>query len=281
MTWNATLSTTDMSPAAAARVSSPSLVVFTLHKSASMFLHHQCAYLCALCGMDYHSPNVPGSGLSARALLTDPELWTSRRGCFAPIRFFVDIPNLADYRIVLHLRDPRDVLVSMFYSYCFIHAGEVPANTGLRKEAAAKGIDAFVLAKASDDSAQYRGDYGTGGHVEDLIGNVARRYRDYIERLLGKPNVVLVKYEEMVTDYRAWLGKFLRAFPIENPDRVIDALAARAPDMFPKRNADVMTHVRHVAPGDHRSKLQPATIFKLDEIFADTLERLDYAKYRG
>jgi len=266
---------------ATARVSAPNVVVFTLHKSASMFLHHQCEHLCELSGMAYHSPNVPGSGLNARALLTDKELWKSRRGCFAPIRFYVDVPNMADCRILLHLRDPRDVLVSMFYSYCFIHAGEIEANTGYRKEAADKGIDAFVLAKATNDSAQYRGDYGTGGHVEDLIGNVARRYRDYIERLLGNPNVLLVKYEEMVTDYRAWLGKFLRPFPIEDKDQVIGDLVARAPALFPKRNGDVMSHVRHVAPGDYRTKLQPATIFKLDEIFADTLERLGYAKYRG
>jgi hypothetical protein len=257
------------------------VVVFTLHKSASMFLHHQCEHLCALSGLAYHSPNVAGSGLNARALLTDKALWSTRRGCFGPVRFFVDIPNMEDFRILLHLRDPRDVLVSMFYSYCFIHAGEVTANTGYRKEAAEKGIDAFVLAKAAGDSAQYRGDYGTGGHVEDLIGNLARRYRDYIERLVGNPNVLLVKYEEMVTDYRAWLGKFLTPFPIEDKDRVIGDLAARAPQLFPKRDGDVMNHVRHVAPGDHRTKLQPATIAQLDEIFADTLERLDYERYAG
>ncbi|HTV96588.1 MAG TPA: sulfotransferase domain-containing protein [Steroidobacteraceae bacterium] len=262
-------------------MSPPNVVVFTLHKSASMFLHHQCKYLCSLAGMTYHSPNMPGSGLNARTLLTDRELWKSRRGCFAPIRFFVDIPNVEDFQILLHLRDPRDVLVSMFYSYCFIHAGEIPPNTGYRKEAAEQGIDAFVLAKASADGARYRGDYGTGAHVEDLIGNVARRYRDYVERLLANPNVLLVKYEEMVTDYGSWLRKFLRPFPVEDKDRVIDDLIARAPDFFPRRDGDLMDHVRHIAPGDYRTKLRAATISKLDEIFADTLERLGYARFGG
>jgi hypothetical protein len=253
------------------------IVVFTLHKSASMFVHRQCELLCRLSGMPYHSPNLPGSGLDARKLLTDAQVW-QRHGCFAPIRFFVDVPRLEDFRVILHLRDPRDVLVSMFYSYCYIHAGEIEANTGYRREVAARGIDAFVLAKASASSAQYPGDYGTGGHVEDLIGNLPMRYRHYIERLVGKPNVTVVKYEDMVTDYRSWLEKFIEPFPLANRGQVVAELVAQAPAFFPKRESDAMTHVRHVTPGDHRVKLQAATIRTLDGIFGATLDALDYPR---
>jgi hypothetical protein len=254
------------------------IVVFTLHKSASMFIHRQCELLCRLSGINYHSPNVPGSGLHARKLLTDKEVWRVHHGCFAPVRFFVDIPQIEDYDIILHLRDPRDVLVSMFYSYCYIHPGEIEANTGYRREAAARGIDAFVLAKASEDSAQFLGDYGTGGHVEDLIGNLAVRYRRYIERLFGRPNVLLVKYEDMVVDYRGWLEKFISVFPIDNRKKVIEEFAAQAPALFPKRKVDVMDHVRHVTPGDHRAKLKPATVNQLNVIFGETLDVLGYEK---
>jgi hypothetical protein len=257
------------------------IVVFTLHKSASMFIHRQCEFLCRLCGVPYHSPNVPASGLNARRLLTDKDLWRTHHGCFAPVRFFVDLPRVEDYRIVLHLRDPRDVLVSMFYSYCFIHPGEIEANTGYRREAAVAGIDAFVLAKTSGRSADYRGDYGTGGHVEDLIGNLPTRYRLYIERLLGRPNVILVKYEEMVLDYRSWLTKFIEPFPIANRSRVVDDLVVQAPTFFPRRSSDELHHVRHVTPGDFRSKLKPSTIQHLDQIFSDTLDALGYPKYVG
>ena len=259
------------------------IVVFTLHKSASMFIHGQCELLSKMAGLTYHSPNLKDSGLSARSLLTDKNLWSVRRGCFAPIRFFVDIPRLPDYQVILHLRDPRDVLVSMFYSYCFIHAGEVAANTGYRKAVAERGIDDFVLAKASDRSREIRGDYGTGGHIEDLVGNLPRRYRDYLDRLVGKPNVTLVSYEEMVTNYPAWLRKFIAPFPIPVPEksRLIDDLTAQTPLLFPKREQDVLHHVRHVSPGDYRIKLKPSTIRHLDEIFADTLERLGYEKCTG
>lgn len=256
------------------------IVVFTLHKSASMFIHRQCELLSALSGMAYHSPNLPDSGLDARRLRTDPGVWSTRHGCFAPVRFYVDIPQVENYQIILHLRDPRDVLVSMFYSYCFIHAGEIAANTGYRQEVAAKGIDAFVLAKASERSAGYRGDYGTGGHVEDLIGNLPHRYREYRERVLGRPNVILVKYEDMVTDYRGWLRKFIAPFPIDDKNNVIEDLAGQSAAFFPKRAQDATNHVRHVTPGDHKLKLKPATIAQLDQIFAETLDDLGYERSR-
>lgn len=257
------------------------IVVFTLHKSASMFIHRQCELLCQLSGITYNSPNVPNSGVDARRLLTDEDLWRHRHGCFAPVRFFVDIPHIENYDVILHLRDPRDVLVSMFYSYCYIHPGEIEANTGYRKEVAARGIDSFVLAKASSGSAQYRGDYGTGGHVEDFIGNLPQRYRAYLERLVGRPNVTLLKYEEMVTDYRRWLEKFIKPFPLDNKPDLIEQLVVQAPSFFPKRTADAVSHVRHVTPGDHRTKLQPGTIRRLDEIFSDTLAALGYERYDG
>lgn len=255
------------------------IVVFTLHKSASMFIHRQCELLCGLSGLAYHSPNAADSGLDARRLLTDREVWRNRSGCFAPLRFFVDIPRLEAYEVILHLRDPRDVLVSMFYSYCFIHSGPVAPNTGHRRDAAARGIDAFVLGQATTGSLHYPGDYGTGGHVQDLIGPLPSRYRAYVERLLGQPNVTLVKYEDMVGDYRAWLTDFSRPFPLRDRQQTIESLVAQSADFFPKRSGDALSHVRHVTPGDYKAKLQPATIRQLDELFSDVLDALGYPKY--
>lgn len=254
------------------------IIVFTLHKSASMFLHQQCEFLSKKSGLDYHSPNLPGTDITAQRLLTDPSIWQSRNSCFAPIRFYVPVPDINQYNIILHLRDPRDVLVSMFYSYCYIHNGEIQGNTGYRKEVADRGIDAFVLDKASENSSDYRGDYGTGGHVESLIGNLPKRYIDYIDHLLCLPNVTLLKYEEMVTDYRSWLEKFIASFPVEDKAQVIAELVTLSPRFFPKLDDDAMNHVRHVTPGDHRNKLKPETIQQLNVIFSSTLDALGYSR---
>lgn len=260
---------------------SKDIIVFTLHKCASMFIHQQCQLLSHLSGMTYNSPNNQNTPFTAQRLLTDRAIWGSHHGCFAPIRFFVDIPNFEDYHIILHLRDPRDVLVSMFYSYCYIHKGEIAGNTGYRKEAAEEGIDKFVLNISSNKKSSYVGDYGTGWHVEELTGNIIDRYNNYIQRVLGRPNVLFVKYEDMVTNYRGWLEQFIRPFPLSEKSRLVEELVAQSSKFFPDRTTDHMVHRRHITPGDHKSKLKSSTISRLNEIFGDVLSALGYESKRS
>lgn len=255
---------------------SADIIVFTMHKSASMFIHQLSAYLSELSGIAYNSPNAQNSEVSEHSLLTDKQLWRSRHGCFAPIRFYVDVPQIDNYRIILHLRDPRDVLVSMYYSYCYIHPGEIPGNTGYRKQVAEQGVDAFVLTKARETASSYRGGYGTGGPAQEMTGNIVKKYQDYINNLLGKRNVIFVKYEEMVTDFHRWLGRFIEPFPIDAKAELVERLVTRSPEFFPQRNNDVMAHIRHIMPGDHKNKLKTSTIEELNDIFKDILRSLNY-----
>ena len=253
------------------------IIVFTLHKCASMFIHEQSEHLSRQAGIDYISPNARNTDVDAERLLTDKDIWQDRHGCFAPIRFFVDVPNLDDYDVLLHLRDPRDVLVSMFYSYCFSHGGPVPGNTGHRKETASRGIDEFVLNKISPRSLEYEGDYGTGAHIERFAGNIHDRYRTYVERLLERPNVTLIKYEEMVSEYPSWLAKFMRPFPVEDKDSIYRGLVDRSPFKTPRKSEDIKSHVRRVTPGDYKEKLNPSTIDALNSAFAAELQALGYS----
>ena len=92
------------------------IVVFTLHKSASMFLHKLCLHLSQLAGLTYYSPNGGDHEVPLRRFLDDPEVWTGRHGCFAPLRVPVPVPDMDAKKVILHLRDPRDVLVAMYFS---------------------------------------------------------------------------------------------------------------------------------------------------------------------
>jgi hypothetical protein len=244
-----------------------------------MFIHQVCEYLSQQSGIAHFSPNARSAPIDERLLLTDKGFWRTRHGCFAPVRFYVDVQDIDDYKIILHLRDPRDVLVSMFYSYCYIHNGPVAANTGYRKETAEEGIDAFVLAKAKEGrSSSFVGGYGTGEPVQDLTGSLVTKYQDYIDNLLGRGNVIFVKYEEMVLDFRSWLEKFVDPFPLQDKQGTIDYLVSLSPKFFPKRTEDVMVHTRRITPGDHKNKLKKSTIAELDSILGDILEALGYDK---
>jgi hypothetical protein len=81
-----------------------------------------------------------------------------------------------------------------------------------------------------------------------------------------------------VTDYPSWLEKFSRPFPLPDRQGLLASCAAQSATLFPRRGKDVMSHVRHVTPGDFRNKLRPETIARLDEVFAEALARLGYAR---
>ena len=110
---------------------SDSVLIFTVHKAASMFLHKLTDDLSKIIGFDYYSINKTKyydqiTSLSWKKFI---ELNTHKKSCFGPIRAGTAEPsipkNMEFYSIILHLRDPRDVLVSMFYSYRYMHPGSI------------------------------------------------------------------------------------------------------------------------------------------------------------
>ncbi len=254
------------------------IIGFTTHKAGSMVLHRVLKDICELNRIRYYSPNESKSALPFDRIFAGHDFIAKRRGCFGPIRFFVPSEALEEASIILHLRDPRDVLVSMFYSYCFMHAGEIERHTGYRKEVAEAGIDKFVLDMVGEAFYRYRGDYGIGSRYKQHVGTVLDRYQRYLEEVFPRPNAIVVSYEEMVLSFPSWLGKIIAGFDLANPEETRAVVEARhANSVAAEEQEDVWSHKRKVTPGDHREKLQPETIRRLDEIFASVLEKLGYS----
>lgn len=252
------------------------VVFFTLHKCASMFVYQVCEELAKRSGRLLLSPNGGDRQIGHEELAASPALWNDYPdACFGPLRCYLPVPDFDASRVILHLRDPRDALVSMFFSYCYSHPGPVPGDTGYRREVAERGIDAFVLAMATATTVPVEGNYGTGASLWPLAGNFRDRYQRYLRELIGKPNVQLLRYEDMMADLRGWLQRAAGQFGI-NDDAVVDELLARFRPDFEVKGENVRRHIRKATPGDHAEKLQPATIRELNEIFADVLGALGY-----
>ncbi len=257
---------------------SRNLIAFTTHKAGSMVLHRVLKDICELNRIRYYSPNESKTQLPFDRMFEGYDFMGKKRGCFGPVRFFVPSEALAEASVIMHLRDPRDVLTSMFYSYCYMHAGEIEAQTGYRKEVAEAGIDRFVLDMVGKPFFNYRGDYGIGSRYKEHVGNVLDRYQRYLTELLGRPNTTVVSYEEMVLSFPAWLEKIVNAFALSDPAETLAVVAARhANSVAAEEKENVWSHKRKVTPGDHREKLQPETIRELDRIFAAVLKRLGYS----
>jgi hypothetical protein len=253
------------------------IIAYTTHKAGSMVLHRVLKDICELNRIRYYSPNEARSQLPFDRMFAGHDFIAKKRGCFGPIRFFVPTRALDTASIILHLRDPRDVLVSMFYSYCYMHEGEIERHTGYRKAVAEGGIDRFVLDMVGEPFYGYRGDYGIGSRYKKHVGNVLDRYQRYFEELLDRPNTIVVSYEEMVLAFPSWLEQVVSAFDLPDPEETRAVVAARrANSVAAEGEEDVWSHKRKVTPGDHREKLQAETIRQLDEIFASVLERLGY-----
>ena len=243
------------------------ILFFTTHKAASMFIFRLCNTLTKLKGIDVysiHKKNSPYFFDSERGTSSNKELWETTERCFAPLRLYIPIPSINSVNIVLHLRDPRDVLVSQFYSHAYSHQltdgkEKFPIP---RREALEIGIDKYVFKEAD---------------------KFHKTYENYIDNLLGKENVIFVKYEEMITDFRSWLSKVIVPFNLDNQDKIIEMLCTKYKDEFKIRNkffrlfkSDKYHHKRQIVPGDYKDKLQPETISILNEKFLNILNKLEY-----
>lgn len=248
------------------------VLIYTTHKAASMFLHELTAEVSGGIKVDYYSVNYDQHYNSIKELSWKKFIEIQPApGCFGPIRAGVAEPLFPEclemYSIVLHLRDPRDVLTSLFFSQTYSHVRHVDVfnpSDEVIKRWETDGIDKFVIAKSTD---------------------FKRRYQSLISNLIGKDNVVLLRYEDMIIDYEKWLKGFLSAFfdysiieSKKNCDRIHQRLFKKHRGDFTVLSEDVFKHKRQILPGDYRRKLQLETIEKLNLEFSNILKILGYAE---
>jgi hypothetical protein len=173
--------------------------------------------------------------------------YRSKGYLYGPFRSFNrEIPNIEDYKILLILRDPRDVIVS---SYFAIYSHVTPLLEGKqalltrmqrRKKELEQTIDEFVINRLN----------GKPGFLD--------RYQVYHKELMGKPNVLFLKYEDMVESFDTWLDRLIEFLGMDLRREFIDRLNAEAD--FKVSKEDIHKHKRQVTPGDHKRKLKPETI---------------------
>ena len=180
------------------------ILVYTVHKAASTFLNEITLEITNKTGINYYSMN---SGKyfhqiktgSWEKFIEDP----SHNGCYGPIRVVAAKPCIPDdlsaYDVIMHVRDPRDAVTSLFASKVYSHPkkeGGFNPSDEQRKTWEKEGIDKFVL---------------------DKIDRTKMRYHILLQ-IMEIKDPVFLKYEELVTDYDSWLRKFLPVFGTDATD---------------------------------------------------------------
>jgi len=237
---------------------STGLTVHALHKSASMFLYKFFHDLSQRVDVGFYSINhSPPDEQSITASRTDSFI-------LGPIRSFnIEdwvYPRLNEQRFLIQVRDPRDILVSEYFSLGWLHSvatwnDEAKAQ---RERIQATSIDQFVM-------------------EERLTGKPPLRDRmQPLFDLSQNDQATIVTYEEMVTDFPRWLSKVLSAIDLDNDATLTRHLLKQYEHEFTPSTEG--GHKRNVTPGDHLQKLKPETVSALNEKFADILAVLGYPR---
>lgn len=159
--------------------------------------------------------------------------------------------QLRSRRFVLLVRDPRDALVSQYFSYgrkAGSHA--VPA----------KNAQAFLDTLARTEDRE----------IDDYALAAAPNLRLKLEAYRGALDFgvgLLRHYETVYFDKETFLAETFDHFAIPVPRHVIAAVA-RVHDVRPAQE-DETKHIRKGTPGDHKEKLRPETIARLNDIFRE------------
>ena len=171
--------------------------------------------------------------------------------------FVPGISDLDKYKVILMVRDPRDILVSWYYSIAFSHS--IPPITSnrheeyirKRKNAQEITIDDHVISES------------------DRVLNILNRYQN--ELLVPYPHVHLTSYEKMTSNFEGWLKGLLDASELEISSHTFQKLVEDNKQLQPKEE-NIYKHIRKGKPGDYLDKLQPETIEYLNNKFSPILE---------
>lgn len=169
---------------------------------------------------------------------------------FFPKLLMNELVNLREKKAVLLVRDPRDALVSRFFSAGGKHVSHVlPKNKenflAMVQKTAHMDIDEYVI------------------HSSGYYKNQLSAYKEN----LNFDNVLLFKYEDIFFGKRKFLGDIFNHFKIDIDSKILDDVALEN-DIRPE-SEDISKHIRRGFPGDHVNKLKPETIRKLNNILRD------------
>lgn len=240
----------------------PSVLFFTVHKCASTFLPNALGYLnrrylglrqLDLAGYIWNMKAAP----VYEYIQEHSSLIRPTGHIYVPLREYVRVGRLEEFRPIVMVRDPRDVLVSHFYSIAYSH--NLPAHPYRRAQFASERervktmeVDDYVLEQLNH------------------FRNTFAHYASLADR--GAP---VLRYEDMILRFDQWLADLGRALGIECDERDLEVLKEMS-GAGEKPTGDVFKHVRNRQPGEHNERLSRATISVLDEQFEGILRRLGY-----
>jgi len=240
---------------------SPSIIHFSFNRAATQYVKSiltRCAIENGVVPVSIHEyafhTNFPFlDHLSAEEMEEYKHIFKKEGYIYSVFGGMVEnIPHIESYKIVFVTRDPRDILVSRYYSHVFSHT--IPDMKGERQ-------DHFILKRAEANASTI------DEYVITESNNLYNSYMRYKYLLLNKyDDIYITSYEKMVTEFDQWLYSLIKYCEFRLSQKFIDSLIVGHERRKPKKE-NIHNHTRKGLPGDYMKKLKPETITYLNNKF--------------
>ena len=244
--------------------------ILGVRKSGSSLLNSIIKYLCGYNKVPYVS--IPEQAFEQNLRFHD---WSRiqkleevvRDGAFylgfrALPEFLVRNELFKERKKILLVRDPRDAIVSQFFTVAFNH--KIPP----KNDHNSYGIRESLLNRRKLVRNQSIDEYV----IENATGlqNTIKAYTNFID----SPNILVFRYEDILMNKRSWIQEIANFLELELSEKMLQNILNNV-DIVPQQE-NPKNFIRKAIPGDYNDKLQPETIEQLNEVFADVLERFNY-----
>src|ERR1700733_2425893 len=226
----------------------PSFFVLGVRKSGSS-IYYRMAFALARCNQ-YTPVDVAGTffkqNVTTKSWINDPAVERLLTGgnLYGGFRQFPTGIAKTDFfkrcKKTLLVRDPRDALVSEYFSLAYSHSIPEPSAQGNEVT--------LAMQKARQDMLQL--------DINDFAIDFAPAFNKTLLEyaiLLKDPSALVMKYEDVILNKRALIQKLCSHFQWQVREAQIEKILAWA-DVVPIAE-DKKAFIRKVVPGDHVDKL--------------------------
>ncbi len=241
-----------------------SVLVFAMPKSGSSLLNRIMQRLSNSNGLiyvsimgEYYRLGMPGEKVPEETR----DIFLEKGYCYGGFRYFpnqFEIPIIPKVKKLLLVRDPRDVLVSHYYSMRESHP---EPGSGLKSS-----VSDVALRGAADEM-----------DIDAFAKMMAPQFRDMFgqyKKLCEENDVRIYRYEDVIYKKSEWIsdicGHLGWRFPLW-----IKWILLRRYDVFPKEE-DTGQHIRQVHPGNYKKKLAHHTVKDLTDLFSEEMKFFNY-----
>lgn len=243
-----------------------SFFVFSIQKAGSVMLDGIMEDICT--NLDIPFINIPSSafqqGIPESLLIIDEihSILNHKGYCFAGFRsvpeylYSFPLENLKKSKKILLIRDPRDILVSHYFSIKNSH--EVPTGK--------QGMEILELRQKAQNI-----------EINDYVLQQSKNFQDLFTRfsIIEEDNLLKVfRYEDIIFNKEQWIEDMLNFLEFNLSKETIKNISNKY-DIFPEKE-DPNKHIRKVTPGDFNDKLKADTITQLNIDFSKILLKYNY-----